>query len=282
MFMKDYLKLTSPGITFLVILTGFIGMWTASRGTVQPDPFLFGLIGLGLATAGSSVFNNYYDRDIDRLMIRTSNRPLPSGRIKPWKALVFGIFLSLTGFLILIFRVNSLTAFLTVLALFFYSYLYTVVLKRKTPLATEIGGMSGALPPLIGWTAIKGGISLEPFSLFAIMLLWQPPHFWSLAQKHRDDYMRARIPTISVRSSERETNIRSLLYITGLIAASLLPYFTGLAGSLYLGITVISGTLYLTLYIYALVSGRDINRYLFFYSIAYLTLIFSFIALDIQ
>ncbi len=278
----DYVKLTSPRITLLVMLTGFTGMWIASRGTVTPSLFLWGLLGIGLASAGSSVFNNCYDIDIDCLMKRTSKRPLPSGRINPAGAFTFGIFLSLASFFVLSFFVNALSAVLAALAIFVYSFLYTVILKRKTPHATEIGGISGALPPVIGWAAVKGSVGLEALLLFAIMFLWQPPHFWSLALRHKEDYKGAGIPTMSVVVPEKVTNLRSLIYISSLLVVSFLPYLIGMFGRLYLFVSLALGTLYLLLYLLSFFLKRDLNRSLFFYSITYLSLIFLFMVIDIR
>ena len=274
---REYIRLTSPGITLLVILTGLMGMFLAARGTATPSPslFLWTLLGLCLASAGSSVFNNCYDRDIDVLMNRTCGRPIPSGRINIGRAFLFGAILTLTASLILIIFVNILSAFLTILAVFTYAFVYTVLLKRRTTLATEIGGISGALPPVIGWTSVKGSIEL-----FAIIYLWQPPHFWSLASRYRDDYKRAGIPTLPVKVSRDETNLRSLHYVFSLVMVSFLPYITGMCGKLYLYISLILGISYISLYIMTFILKRDLSRLLFSYSITYLSLIFISIFVD--
>jgi protoheme IX farnesyltransferase len=279
----DYIRLTSPGITLLVLLTGFTGMWIASRGMVSSlSLFLWGLLGIGLASAGSSVFNNYYDRDIDSLMSRTSRRPLPSRKIRPGNALVFGTGLSAVAVVILAICVNLTACFLAILAIVVYAFLYTVVLKRRSPLATEIGGISGALPPVIGWSAVRGGIDIEALILFGIMFLWQPPHFWSLASRYRDDYKRAGIPTMPVVSSKDETTMRSLTYIVSLFVVSLLPYLIGMFGELYLFISITLGIIYLSLYLMTLLLKRDLNSPLFIYSIIYLSLLFLCMVVDIR
>jgi protoheme IX farnesyltransferase len=277
-----YIKLTSPGITMLVTLTGFIGMWIASRGAggINPGLFLWALLGLALASSGSSVFNNYYDRDIDRVMKRTSGRPLPDGRIRPSNALLFGIALSLTAFGIMAVFVNMMSALLVIAAIFTYSFVYTVILKRRTPLATEIGGISGALPPLIGWAAVRNGVGFEAWLLFIIMFLWQPPHFWSLALRYRDDYKRAKIPTMSAVRSGTEITIRSLLYVASLVCASFMPYFIGMFNDIYFIAAMILGAIYVAGYMFALFSKKDMNRQLFAYSIIYLSLLFISMAAD--
>jgi protoheme IX farnesyltransferase len=281
--LADYIKLTSPGITLLVMLTGFVGMWIGSRGMYVPSfLILWSLLGIGLASAGASVFNNCYDRDIDRLMSRTYRRPIPSGKIKSNSALIFGLCLSAASLIILILFVNTISAILSLLSIFIYSYLYTVVLKRHTPLATEIGGISGAIPPVIGWAAVRGSISFEALLLFSIMFLWQPPHFWSLALRHREDYKTAGIPTMSVAASSEEVNLRSLIYVSALVMVSLLPYFIGMFGRLYLFVSVIAGIIYLSLYFTVIISKRDMNKYLFCYSIIYLSLIFLSMFINFQ
>lgn len=281
----DYMRLTSPGITLLIILTGLTGMLLASRGTANPLPpslFLWTLLGIGLSSAGSSVLNNWYDRDIDSLMSRTVARPLPQGRIEKNKALFFGIILIILSAVALIFFVNPMAAFLAAISVFVYSYLYTVILKRRSFFATEIGGISGAMPPLIGWVAVREGLSLEAFILFSIIFLWQPPHFWSLASRYKRDYERAGIPTMPVMASKDEIILRSLLYVTSLFMVSLLPYFIGMAGRIYAGVSSILGVIYLLLYSVSFLVKRDLSRLLFFYSITYLLVIFILLSIDVS
>lgn len=277
----DYVELTSPGKTLLVMLTGFIGMWLAAKGLPEFSLSFWGLIGIGLASAGSLVFNNYYDRDIDRLMERTHKRALPSGRIEPDRALLLGTFLSIASFIILSAFTNVLSAILAIFTIIFYAYFYTAVLKRRTPGATEIGGIPGALPPVIGWAVVTGQTGFESWLLFLIMLLWQPPHFWALAIRYRDDYSRAGIPTVPVVYSEHHTNFRSIFYVTLLVIVSLLPYYFKMAGRLYLAIASILGAIYLILYCIHILSKRDLNRCLFVYSIVYLTVLFVSMIVDI-
>lgn len=282
MILFDYLKLTAPRITLLVMMTGFTGAWVGSRGTAPLLLILYCMFGIGLASAGASVFNNYYDRDIDRLMKRTCQRPLPSGRLSPKSALVFGISLSAASFILLASFVNLLSAVLAVLAIFIYSYIYTVVLKRKTHLATEIGGISGALPPVIGWVAVRGGFGVEAVILFSMMFLWQPAHFWSLAMRHRTDYLNAAIPAMPLVMSAKKTYARSFFYILLLAIVSLLPYVTGMAGNVYLIVSATSGSIFLLLSFYCMISLRDLNRQIFYFSIIYLLLNFSSLAIDLQ
>lgn len=249
---------------------------------LPPSLVFWGLLGLGLGSAGASVFNNCYDRDIDRLMSRTAARPLPNEKVSVAGSLAFGSALSLSAFLILVIFVNILAALLTMLALFTYGYLYTVVLKRRTPLATEIGGISGSLPPLIGWASVRGGIGFEALLLFSIMFLWQPPHFWSLASKYREDYKRAGIPTMPVLRSALEIKFRSLIYVISLVTLTLLPYLTGIFGNLYGFVTLVAGLVYILLYFESVISRKEINKQIFIYSILYLSVILLFMIVDVQ
>lgn len=282
MFFLDYLSLTAPGISLFVVLTGFAGIWIGSRGTAPPSLILFTLIGIGLASAGASVFNNYHDRDIDRLMKRTSGRPLPAGRVRPDRSLCFGVILSVTALFILLVFSGTAPAFLALLAILIYSLLYTVLLKRRTPFATEIGGISGALPPVIGWTAVQGSVGSEAFLLFAMMLFWQPPHFWSLAMRYRNDYQEASIPSLPLVWGEKRTKARSLVYILALTIVSAVPFFIGMSGRTYLYVSILLGCLYILLALLNLVSGRDINKYIFFYSIIYIPASLFFLTFDLQ
>ncbi|KJR40945.1 Protohem IX farnesyltransferase [Candidatus Magnetoovum chiemensis] len=278
----NYIKLTEPRINLLVIITGFIGMWFASKGMPDDKNVMFwALIGLGLATAGASVFNNYYDRDIDKVMKRTQKRPLPLGIINAKSALFFAFMLSAFAFAALSYFVNMPCAYLSLFAIVVYSYLYTVLLKRHTPYATEIGGIAGALPPVIGWASVRGEIGLEALILFIIMLLWQPPHFWALAAKYKEDYEQASIPVMPVVKSENLTLKRSLFYVIALTIFSMLPYFLNMAGIVYLVVTLTLGLTYILLYVKSITQSRDLNKVLFFFSIFYLTFSFITMAVDI-
>lgn len=280
MLLREYLNLTAPRITLLIMLTGFAGLWISSGGTAKPSLILWTLAGIGLASGGASVFNNYYDRDIDRLMKRTSHRPLPCGKLNPARALVFGFCLSATAFSLLYIFVEPLCAFLAVFAIFIYAFLYTVILKRHTPLATEIGGVSGALAPVIGWIAGKGNIGVEALMLFAMMFFWQPPHFWSLAVRHMEDYEKAGIPTLYIVRSEKRANSRSLIYIMALAIVSVLPYSIGMTGRLYLLVALSLGSLFILLSLVNMLSKKDFNKQTFYFSIAYVISIFIIMSLD--
>lgn len=278
----DYIKVTGPRINLLVIITGFVGMWIGARGLPEAGVVFFGLMGLALASAGSSVFNNYYDRDIDTLMSRTKKRPLPSGTMEKGGVLVFGFLLSVLAFFVLALFVNKMSAVLSLFAIVVYSYVYTVVLKRHTPLATEIGGVAGAMPPVIGWVCVNGSLGYEALLLFLIMLLWQPPHFWALALKYKKDYERAGVPVMPIAKSESQTLNRSLIYVILLVITSLLPYYINMAGIVYFIVALVLGAAYIFLYVKVIVSHIDLNSQLFRFSIVYLSVCFIVMAIDIS
>jgi protoheme IX farnesyltransferase len=279
---RDYIVLTKPGIVLLVLITTLTGMYLAQRGF--PDPWLvfWTLLGTGLASAGSAVLNQFFDRDIDALMHRTRERPLPSGSVPPINAFFFGLILLLLSFLVLFFKVNLLSLFLVFLASFFYVVIYTLALKRKSPLATEIGGVSGALPPVIGYSAVKGEVDFPALVLFLIMFLWQPPHFWVLAIKYMEDYKRAGIPTLPVVKGVEHTKIKTLIYTASLLPVSLLPTFYGLAGSFYFFSALLLSGLYLLLTVKFVLSKKPNGMFLFFYSVLYIALLFSAMVFDMR
>ncbi|RMG99731.1 MAG: protoheme IX farnesyltransferase [Aquificota bacterium] len=279
--LKDYLILTKPGIVLLVLITTLGGMYLAQRG--MPDSWLifWTLLGTGLASAGSAVLNQFFDRDIDALMSRTKDRPLPSGAINPRNAFIFGLALLALSSVALL-RVNLLTLFLVALASFFYVVVYTLTLKRKSPIATEIGGVSGALPPVIGYAAVSNQISFEALILFLIMFLWQPPHFWVLAIKYTEDYKKAGIPTLPVSMGIEHTKVKTLIYTASLLPVSLLPSIYGIAGYLYFGVALLLSLLYLALTLRFVFSKRQKGMLLFFYSVVYIALLFFFLVFDMK
>ncbi len=278
----NYIKLTSPGITLLVILTGFTGMYLAQNYTGKGNSslFLWGLLGLGLASGGAIALNNYYDRDIDVLMERTKKRPIPSGRVSPKAALLFGAILLLLSLFIFFIFVNTLSALLVLITAFIYSFLYTVILKRRTPLATEIGGIAGALPPVIGWTSITGTLNTLPLLLFLILFFWQPPHFWALALRNMDDYRKARLPVLTLTHSEGGINLRLLIYLLLLLIASIIPYLSGMGGWMYLLSAIFGGVTFLVIYFLAFILKRNLKIDMFLYSVLYLSTLFVFLLID--
>lgn len=221
------------------------------------------------------------DRDVDSLMERTSDRPLPRGAVSPRNALLFGLSLIALSFLILSWFVNLISASLAMLASFSYVVLYTILLKRRTPIATEIGGISGALPPVIGYVAGSGELDLKAFVLFLIMFMWQPPHFWVLALKYRDDYAKAGVPALPVARGVEITKVKTLLYTVSLLPLSLIPYMIGMAGRLYLSVAVAASLLYAGLTLKFLFSKKEESMKLFFFSIVYIAVLFTVLIVDL-
>ncbi|WP_457600895.1 heme o synthase [Hydrogenivirga sp.] len=279
--LKEYLALTKPGIVTLVLITTLGGIYIGSKGNLEPITVFWTLLGTGLAAAGSAVINMFFDRDIDSVMERTSSRPLPRGVVNPTGALAFGIILLLISFVSLSLFVNITAAVLAMVAAFSYVVLYTVVLKRKTPVATEVGGISGALPPVIGYVAGSGELDLRAFVLFLIMFMWQPPHFWVLALKYRDDYARAGIPTLPVARGVFITKMKTLLYTVSLLPLSLIPYAIGMTGKLYFVTALVMSILYTVYTLKFLFSKKEESMKLFFFSIIYIAVLFSVMILDL-
>jgi len=278
---KEYLALTKPGIVTLVLITTLGGAYIGSRGNLDSFLVFWALLGTGLAAAGSAVLNMVLDRDIDSLMERTSARPLPRGTVNPFNAILFGAFLLMVSFLLLSIFVNLLSAILAMIAAFSYVVLYTFLLKRKTPVATEVGGISGALPPVIGYAAATGEVDLKALTLFLIMFMWQPPHFWVLALKYRDDYAKAGIPTLPVSRGVEITKVKTLLYTVSLLPLSVIPYMIGMAGRLYLEVAVAISLLYVVLTLRFLFSRKEESMKLFFFSILYLAVLFTVLIVDL-
>lgn len=280
--LRDYLVLTKPGIVLLVLITTLTGMYFAQRGFPQVSLIFWTLLGTGLASAGSAVLNQYFDRDIDALMGRTRERPIPAGNVNPKNALFFGFVLIALSVAIMTLKVNLLALLLTLLASFFYVFVYTIFLKRRSHLATEIGGVSGSMPPVIGYAAVKGEVGFEALVLFLLMFFWQPPHFWVLAIKYADDYRRAGIPTMPVSKGVEHTKIKTLMYTSGLLPLSLLPSLYGLAGHVYFASALLLSSVYILLTIRFVFSKKPKGMFLFFYSIFYLAVLFSVMVFDMR
>jgi protoheme IX farnesyltransferase len=281
---NDFVEMTKPRIALLVLVTTYSGMWLASGGVLSLELVFFTLLGTGLASASSGVLNNYIDREIDKVMTRTRNRALPTGRLDPQIALGFGLLLGFTGFVILFYAINPLTAALAVGTILFYVVIYTAWLKRSSPLCTEIGGVAGALPPVLGWAAVTNDIGWPALVMFLIMFLWQPPHFWALALLRVDEYRRAGIPMLPVARGTRVTKFRMLVYTVALLPATAAMYGLGFVGSAYLVAAIGLGLAYLGLTIKFMmepVTPRGARK-LFGFSIIYLLVLFVMIFVDCQ
>lgn len=282
---KDYLEVTKPGINTHNILVTFAGFWLAAGlQTLNHLPLLLlTLFGTMLVIAGSCTLNNFYDRDIDPYMRRTKNRAVADGRIKPSTALWLGIFLSVTGFCVLAIGVNPLAAFLAFIGFFTYVVIYTMWLKRSSTLSTVIGGISGAVPPIVGWTAYTQSIDLSALALFLILFAWQPPHFFALAMLKTEEYRKAGIPMLPVVKGFLETKRQILLFTLLLLPSSLILFFTGVSSWLYLIVSILLGMIYIGLAIQGF-QTKDDNQWakkMFLFSLLYLTVIFFVMIIDV-
>ncbi|MBI4279686.1 MAG: protoheme IX farnesyltransferase [Armatimonadetes bacterium] len=277
----DYVHLTKPRIIVLLLATAYAAMWMAARGAPDPVLALLTLLGGALAAGGANAINCYVDRDIDGVMARTRTRPLPAGRVPPGRALAFGIALGVASFLLMAAWVNVLSAVLAQLALLFYVGVYTLWLKRSTPLNIVIGGAAGAVPPMVGWAAVTGRLDLTAVLLFGIIFLWTPPHFWALALVRVEDYRRAGVPMLPVVKGDNAARRQILAYSGVLVLFTLVLTPLGLMGWLYLGAAVVLGAGFIAL---AAQVRRDTSHRaawrLFGYSIVYLALLFFAMAFD--
>ena len=278
---RDYVALTKPRIMTLLLLTGGAGMFVGAQGVPDLGLFAATIVGLGLACGGASALNHVLDRDIDRSMGRTAARPVAGGRVSAELALEFGLALSALSFVLLGSVVNVLAAVLALVGNLFYVLVYTRWLKRSTPQNIVIGGAAGAVPPLVGWAAATGNLTLPALYLFLIVFFWTPPHFWALALLIKRDYEAARIPMLPVVRGDRETARQILLYTVALVALTLAPVLTGTFGPLYLVAAALLGAQFLRL---AWSLRRELTPrragVLFHYSLAYLALLFVAMALD--
>ncbi|QJD59749.1 protoheme IX farnesyltransferase [Pseudomonas sp. gcc21] len=238
---RDYLELTKPKVVALMIITSAIGMLLASDGFVPWSVLLLGNLGIALCAGSAAAVNHVVDRRIDLHMARTQRRPLAQGRVNPFNALVFATLIGGAGLGILLQWVNALTAWLTLGSLLGYAVIYTSFLKRATPQNIVIGGLAGAAPPLLGWTAVTGQIDAEGLLLVLIIFAWTPPHFWALAIHRKAEYAKVDIPMLPVTHGERYTKLHILLYTFILLAVSLLPYAIQMSGPLYLAVALILG-----------------------------------------
>jgi protoheme IX farnesyltransferase len=277
----DYISLTKPRIIVLLLIVALASMLVAAPGLVSPWIILFTLIGGALSAGSANAVNCLLDRDIDALMSRTRQRPLPARRIEPSFAFAFATILGIIAFVVFAILVNLLSALLAMFALFFYVGVYTVWLKRATPQNIVIGGAAGAMPPLIGWAAATGRVELPALILFLIVFLWTPPHFWALALYRHDDYARARVPMLPVIAGQEETRRQIVIYSLLLVAATLLLYPLGAMGWVYAASALILGGCFigLALQVHRDRTVRSAVR-LFGYSLVYLALLFGAMSAD--
>ncbi|MDH3419381.1 MAG: heme o synthase, partial [Gammaproteobacteria bacterium] len=264
-----------------LVFTAIVGMFLATPGMVPWDVLILGSLGIGLAAASGAVVNHVVDQRVDAQMMRTRQRPLPTGRVNDRDAVVFALILGVAGIGLLTVAINPLTAFLTFFSLIGYAVVYTIFLKRATPQNIVIGGAAGAAPPLLGWTAVTNEVSGYALLLFLIIFTWTPPHFWALAIARKKEYEKAGIPMLPVTHGIEITKGFVLCYTVLLVNVTLLPYFTGMSGLLYLLGAVLLGAGFLYYALRLKLSPRpDVAMKTFGYSIIYLMALFSFLLVD--
>jgi protoheme IX farnesyltransferase len=279
---RDYWSLTKPSIVLLVLVTGLPAMMMAQQGIPSLWLILATLGGTALAAGGAAALNMYIDRDIDGVMERTSKRPIPTDLITPKQVLTFGLTLSVVSTIILAWATNWLATAVSVFSIFFYAGFYTMYLKRTTPHNTVIGGVAGAVAPLIGWAAVTGEIGLPAWILFLIIFLWQPPHFWALAIYRVDDYAKASIPMLPNTHGVEYTRWQIVIYTLLMLPATLVLYPMRQVGELYLATAVIGGSIFTWLAFKLLRKPeRPVAIRLFLFSILYLLVLFMALVVDI-
>lgn len=254
---SDFLALLKPRVMSLVVFTALVGL-VAAPGTIHPFMAVVAILSIAVGAGASGALNMWYDADIDRVMGRTAQRPIPAGRISGGEALGFGLFLSAFSVATLGLATNWFAAGFLAFTIFYYAVVYTMWLKRSTAQNIVIGGAAGAFPPMIGWAAVTGGVSIESFLLFLIIFIWTPPHFWALALVKSEDYARAGVPMLPVVAGPDATRLQILLYTLVLVPTALSPLAVGLGGALYAGVAVIGGAgmLWLAIEIYRKREGK--------------------------
>jgi protoheme IX farnesyltransferase len=278
----DYLSLMKPRVMSLVVFTALTGLAVAPAH-IHPLIGFTALLCIAVGAGAAGALNMWYDADIDARMVRTARRPVPMGRVKAGEALAFGLTLAGFSVVTLGLLVNVLSAVLLAFTIFFYAVIYTIWLKRSTSQNIVIGGAAGALPPMIGWAAVTGSLSLEPLLLFLIIFMWTPPHFWALSLYRADDYARAGVPMLPVVAGEMTTRRQILLYTLVLVPLGIAPWLLGYAGALY-GVTAIaSGAVMVALawQVHGERSPADrASKHLFAFSILYLFLLFAMLLIE--
>jgi protoheme IX farnesyltransferase len=276
---RDYVSLMKLRVVALLDATAVGVMFPAAHGHPRLATVLAVLVGGTLAAGGAHAINCWFDRDLDAAMNRTRRRPVPDGRIPPRNALAFGIALNVIAFAVLWTGANFLAALLALVGTLIYVFVYTIWLKRSTPQNIVIGGSAGAIPPLVGWAAASGRLDLTALALFGVIFFWTPPHFWALAQVIKNDYAKAKLPMLPVVAGERSAKRQSIVYAVLTAAASVVPFFTGAAGAVYLAGAVVLGVGLVGISILDL-EGRRWTGRLFRYSLVYVALLFTVFAVS--
>jgi protoheme IX farnesyltransferase len=286
---RDWITLLKPRVLTLVVFTGWVGL-LAAPGHLNPVLALTAILCITVGAGAAGAINMWYDRDIDALMRRTANRPIPAGRIAANEALAFGVALAAASVLVMYLATNLAAAFILALSIFYYVVIYTMWLKRRTPQNIVIGGAAGAFPPVIGWAAVTGSIDIMPLLMFAIIFLWTPPHFWALSLYASADYERAGVPMLPVVSGAWETRKQIMFYTLFLVPLSLAPWALGYSGRLYGVAALLLGVAFLVYVARVMSDKQDATgisltrdapaRAAFRYSIIYLFALFGALAVD--
>ena len=279
--LRAFYSLTKPRVVSLIVFTAVIGMFLATPGVVPIQILLAATLGIALVAGAAAAVNCLVEQKIDAVMSRTRWRPLPQGELSAAQTLIFAGALGGIGLGLLAHFVNALTMWLTLATFVGYAIVYTVILKPATPQNIVIGGASGAMPPVLGWAAVTGEVTIEPMLLFLIIFAWTPPHFWALALYRTEDYTRAGVPMLPVTHGKPYTRLQVLLYTLILFAVSLMPYVIRMSGMLYLVAALLLGGIFLVhaLRIYLAYSDAAAKK-TFRYSIAYLALLFAALLVD--
>jgi len=277
----ELFELAKPGIVGLTLVAALTGIYFGNHGVMPHwDLIFWTFLTLGLATAGSCMLNNYYDRDIDKVMRRTRSRALAAGLVSEQVVLGIALLLTVPPLILMAWMVNPLTAVVTAVGVIGYVGVYTMWMKRSTPWANQFGGIAGAVPPMVGYTAVTGDMGAPAWILFAIMVVWQQPHALSLALKYRGDYAQARVPVIPVACGVQATKVRIAVYALALIPVAVLPYVFEMAGIWYLVISILLSSMFLFMAVRFLRSERDCDMRVFAFSIVYLILLFGVMVID--
>ena len=281
---SDFVALLKPRVMTLVVFSGAVGLFVAP-GALHPLLAVVAILCIAVGSGAAGAINMWYERDIDAVMARTSDRPLPAGRVAPGDALGFAIVLAAASVVLMAFATNVVAAGLLALAILFYVFVYTVWLKRRTPQNIVIGGAAGAFPPMIGWAAVSGDVSLVSLSLFAVIFLWTPPHFWALALYRSGDYARAGIPMMPVVAGRASTKRQMLAYTLILVPVSLTPALLGGAGLVYAAGAAVLGLMFIASALRVLREPEGAEdkaaKAMFGFSILYLFLLFAVLLADV-